>query len=321
MTLTLEELESALHQSEPVGPPDLDTIRRSGARRRRARRAALVVSGVLTVSALTGGGLAVLHHHDVPPAGLPLATITPHELDPSTLSPLARRALREVPGARQVSDDVVLIPAGDSKGPQPTDAFEVGHTESLPARAVFGVTEYPRADMPGWLYDEIHSREVAGADADGSYSLSGDKYGVAVDQGSASIGCVRFPESGSCTVSFLYRAQGQWVYDWGMGTDSFLKPGHGMEVFHDPQFNEGRRMSLWIGGLDGTDVASVDFVLADQTRVAATIASDTVSPGDTLFWALVPGELTDVVARDADGNVVADHRIRSCSDPVDCEVR
>ena len=40
-----------------------------------------------------------------------------------------------------------------------------------------------------------------------------------------------------------------------------------------------------------------------------------------MFWGPVAGDLAEAVTRDADGNVIEQHRVKSCSDPVDCEVR
>ena len=53
----------------------------------------------------------------------------------------------------------------------------------------------------------------------------------------------------------------------------------------------------------------------------AEVLAGTLVPGDTMFWADVPGELTHVTAYDADGEVVDDHAITSCRGGVDCEVR
>ncbi len=49
--------------------------------------------------------------------------------------------------------------------------------------------------------------------------------------------------------------------------------------------------------------------------------SGTVSSGDTIMWADVRGELARVTAYDAAGEVVENHELKPCSDPVDCEVR
>ncbi len=80
-------------------------------------------------------------------------------------------------------------------------------------------------------------------------------------------------------------------------------------------------VSLWVGGTDGTDGASVDLELADGSTVEATVASGTLVPGETVFWATVPGELVRAVTRDADGEVLEDHPLRPCSGDLDCEVR
>jgi DNA-directed RNA polymerase specialized sigma24 family protein len=39
------------------------------------------------------------------------------------------------------------------------------------------------------------------------------------------------------------------------------------------------------------------------------------------FFASVPGDLAKVVAYDAQGEVVEDHRLKDCDRPVECEVR
>jgi hypothetical protein len=106
-----------------------------------------------------------------------------------------------------------------------------------------------------------------------------------------------------------------------MGTEDFLRPGAGMEVFLSDDYSTGRPSTLAIAGLDGTDVATVDFVSTTGAVVEGRVESGTVVPGDSLFHANVPGQLARVVARDAAGEVIEDHPLRACDDPVDCEVR
>jgi hypothetical protein len=43
--------------------------------------------------------------------------------------------------------------------------------------------------------------------------------------------------------------------------------------------------------------------------------------GASMMSARVPGELAKVVAYDADGEVIEDHPLAPCDDPVECEVR
>jgi hypothetical protein len=94
-----------------------------------------------------------------------------------------------------------------------------------------------------------------------------------------------------------------------------------MEVFLDDTYTGGTHEQSVIGGFDGTTATRVDLRLIDGSTVAATLDSGEVSPGDTLFWAEVPEGLARVTAYDASGAVVAEHRVRDCGDPVDCEVR
>ena len=116
----------------------------------------------------------------------------------------------------------------------------------------------------------------------------------------------------------MYKRQ---TYDWGMGTDDFLQPGEDLELFSTPTYTAGTAQTVWIGGTYGTDVASVDLVTTDGTTVSATVASGTLVPGDTMFWGTVDGDLAEAVTRDAEGHVLEQHRVKSCSTPVDCEVR
>jgi hypothetical protein len=106
-----------------------------------------------------------------------------------------------------------------------------------------------------------------------------------------------------------------------MGTDDFLQPGTGLELFQTDTYTSGSPGTVWIGGTDGTDVATVDLVTTDGETVAATVAPGTLVPGETMFWGVVEGELAKAVTRDAAGNVLEDHEVKPCSDPVDCEVR
>lgn len=106
-----------------------------------------------------------------------------------------------------------------------------------------------------------------------------------------------------------------------MGSDDFLQPGKEMELFTSEDYSSGSPSTVWIGGLDGTDVARVVLDLADGSRRDAEVMAGTFVPGDTMIWADVPGDLTHETAYDAAGDVVDDHAITSCSGGVDCEVR
>jgi hypothetical protein len=93
----------------------------------------------------------------------------------------------------------------------------------------------------------------------------------------------------------------------------------------DPVPTGRRQVRLGLRRLRARGVATVALVgvldLADGSTTDAEVLAGTLVPGDTMFWANVPGDLTHVTAYDADGDVVDDHAITSCSGGVDCEVR
>jgi hypothetical protein len=106
----------------------------------------------------------------------------------------------------------------------------------------------------------------------------------------------------------------------GDGTDEVLTPGSDMEVFLDEDYSTGSPGTLAIAGLPGTDVARVEFVTTAGQVVEGAVHSGRVD-GASMMSARVPGELAKVVACDADGEVIEDHPLAPCDDPVECEVR
>ena len=163
-----------------------------------------------------------------------------------------------------------------------------------------------------------------------------------VDQGEQQIACIYLPLGNAgiamidgvvvsqptepdldrpCMVQIVGRHGTDLVGHWTVADPDFLAEGSGVQLFRDRSSAKGDPVSLWVGGTDGTDVASVDLELADGSTVEATVASGTLVPGETVFWATVPGELVRAVTRDADGEVLEDHPLRPCSGDLDCEVR
>ena len=317
-TRTIEQLERELHDGEgtPLGRPDLAAIREAGLRRRRLSAlgaatgvvVATVVLG-LVVSSLTGAGSDRAREPE--PAG------HPHQL-----SELAQRALDEVPGATQVSDWQVVLPAPDGalRDWGLDDPVRLaGAPVDTGAHHYSGVTAYRRADFPHWLYDGIqHIEQTDLAGEDGSYPVGSTDLGILVDDGPAYLGCVG--TAARCGPALLTRA-GDWVYEWGMGTDDFLKPGSSMEVFLSDDYSTGAPGQLVLAGLPGTDVARVELVTVDGTRTEGHVESGTVVPDQTMMWGTVTGDLAAVIAYDAGGDVIEDHELKPCTDPVDCEVR
>ncbi|MDP3894732.1 hypothetical protein, partial [Nocardioides sp.] len=150
---------------------------------------------------------------------------------------------------------------------------------------------------------------------------------VVVDVGELELACMaawdwekEVTKDGACSPAVIGRMDGTPYYLWGMGTERFLEEGSPMELFSQENFVTGRASTVWIGGLHGADVARVELT-SDEEATDAVVAAGTLVPGESMFWADVSGELERVVAYDADGAVIEDHRLRPCSDPVDCEVR
>lgn len=318
-TRTLQELEHELHRDEydMVMQPDLEAIRAAGVRRRyltaagmgAALLATTVAVGLVLGLTLGGGiGRAV---DDVPVA------TQPHEL-----SPLAERVLDEVPGAVQVSDWQVVLPAPAGAAHQwpETDMAVAGTPVDTGARHYAGVTSYRAGAFPDWLHRGVAKIERTDlASDDGSHPVGSTDMGILVDAGAAYLGCVGSDDS--CTPALLTRDAGGWSYQWGMGTEDFLRPGSDMEVFLSDDYSTGAPGELVFAGLPGTDVARVDLVTTDGTTVPGHVERGSVVPGASMLWGTVVGKLAAVVAYDADGDVIEDHELKPCSNPVDCEVR
>lgn len=332
MNTQIEKLEHDLStpRSELMGRPDLDAIRSRGRRRRTGRRTALGLGSLLAASVIAT--MAV--------TGLPGGGSEPDDAqvaDGSTpqMRPLAVRALEEVPGAVQVSATEVVIPgpgtppslAGDEDilGPE---RFE-GETIPLGIHDYQGVTMYDHGELPQWLHqgtEKVEQGELA--DPDGSYPVGSTETGVLVDAGSVELACMtpwdwnageQVP--GRCSPALVGHVGDQRYYLWGMGTDDFLEPGSKMELFTSDNYTSGAHSIMWVGGMDGTDVARVEYVATDGTVVDGTVSSDAIVPDETMFWAEMDRPLAKVVAYDADGAVLEDHEIKSCDSGVDCEVR
>lgn len=334
MSIDIEDLQHDLATPDvPLGRPDLPAIRRLGRRRRRARRLATGAGGLAVAGAVAGIVVGISGSGGVVAEDPPASTTIVQHRAPQTMHPLAARALREIPGAVRVSATQVVIPGPGV--PEESD-LPIGHPErdsslvgtpvDLPGHAYGGVTIYPRSAFPAWLHEGIADYEETVLGDDQGHPVGSTDIGILVDQGVAELGCTTWHASerhdnADCAPSLLTELAGDRYLEWGMGTDSFLRPGSRMEVFLSDDFSTGRPSTLAIAGLDGTRVVRVDFVTTDGARVEGTVQSGTITEGDSLFYANVPGALVAVVAYDARGDVIEDHEIRPCASPVDCEVR
>ncbi len=324
--MDIEQLERALAgDGADAGRPDLTTIRRDGTRQRRVRTATAGGVAALALVAVAGVSVVVADGPDGG-RGRDSAVADDPPPTPKKLSPLAQRALDEVPGAVQVSDWQVVLP-----GPGPTNLPGPNETPlrpvALPGHEYTGVTSFGEGDFPAWLLDGTESAEQAAGDENGHAVGSTDITGILVDQGPTYLGCTATPHHGEsfpgadCWPGIFYRAGERWVRAFGLGTDRFLTPDAPMEVFLDEDYSSGSEHTSAVAGLDGTDVARVEFVATDGTVVEGTVDSGGVAPGDSLFFASVPGELAKVVAYDARGHVIEDHPLKDCDTPEECEVR
>ncbi len=318
--LTIHELEDQLHagEREVLDPDTLNTIRRQGSRRRTTVRA---LTAVGTVAVLAAVGLTVtLVGSDSPSRGedRPPVADAPREL-----SPLAQRALAEIPGAVQVSDWQVVLPPPDVSSDYwrgNSDERVVGRPVALDLKTYQGVTAYPERAWPAWLYEGTLDFEQSLKDDDGGYPVGSTDNGILVESGDAFLACVSW-QGNACGPSFMTRTpDGSLHLEWGMGTDDFLDPGSEMEVFLTDDYSTGSPGTLAFAGLPGTDVARVEFVTSDGAVVEGRVHAGLVEDA-TMMSGRVPGELAKVVAYDADGEVIEDHPLRACDGPTDCEVR
>ncbi len=193
--MSIKELEDELRtgEREVLDPRPWP---RSGARAAgdvRARRALTAVG-----TAVRGGGRRTRRSRWAGPGGdertnddsVPVAEPPPHEL-----SPLAQRALAEIPGAVQVSDWQVVLPSPDAEselldaGDSP-DLEVVGDTVPPDADSYHGVTMFPAHAWPAWLYDGILDYEQSQKDENGSYPVGSTGTGILVESAEPSSACV-----------------------------------------------------------------------------------------------------------------------------------
>lgn len=320
---SIQELEDELHAGdrEVLDGNTLAAIRRRGGRRRTARRA-LTGAGAAALVAVVGLTLALTGPFGDRPGDAPVAQDPP----PKGLSPLAKRALAEIPGAVQVSKSQVVLPdPGVTSDYWAVDDDDrpmrvLGDPVLLDAKTYQGVTMYPERAWPAWLFDGTLDYEQSQKDEDGGYPVGSTGTGILVESGDAVLACVSWKKN-MCGPALMTRtSDGKLHYDWGMGTEEFLKPGSDMEVFLTGDYSTGSSGTLAFAGLPGTDVARVEFVTTSGQVVTGEV-STTLVEGASIMWARVPGELAEVIAYDADGKVIEDHPLRDCDDPVDCEVR
>ncbi len=278
--------------------PDLTAIRSRGRRMRWSRRGATSAVVAATLAVVAGSAYTVAGGPGIE-RGLFAAG--------DELSPVAERALKEVPGAYRVGDQVFVpeVPtrAAVAEGALSPRRFR-GEVVPLTVHGYSDLTYLTDGSgLPGWLPT---APEVMEDDT------------VRADNGPLSLACVSGRGSRCGLTTMVRSVDGDYYRLSGLGTATFLKPGAPMEVFLDEDYLE-RTVSV-IGGIHGTDVARVEVFTVDGRRREADVSHDVVK-GDTVFWGESYGEVARVVAYDRDGTVLDSHEIKPCDDPVDCEVR
>lgn len=333
--LTIERLEQLLHgedgQSGPHGlhgshgPDRLDAgtlaaVRRSGRRQWRTRRA-LTAAAALAAVAVVGGVALLTPLGEGGSDGASEETPAASRSRADGLTPLQERILREVPGAEQVSSWQVSLPEpagarGAFGQSLEQEGLELRRLVEVGVPAYLGVYAYRPDGFPAWLHAGAEAQDRAAGDGAGA--------GILVRAGTLDLGCVVFPQARTpgCTPAVLQRrTDGQLSYLYGVGTDEFLEPGAGMEVFAgDPSPEDAP--SLVVAGTDGDEVERVEFVNTRGEVVEGGVSHDLTPRGDdSIMWGWVPGATAEVVAYDAEGAVVARHVLRDCDGGTDCEVR
>lgn len=128
------------------------------------------------------------------------------------------------------------------------------------------------------------------------------------DLGPLVAGCVSgvADPPGACTAVLLTRhSDGYFRYPRTWGSSSFLDPGAAMEAGVYGGYDGAPGGQLVAGGLAGTDTTRIE-VATEGGPPVPTITSTTVSPGDTVWWAVVSRPPLAATAYDAGGAVVGE---------------
>jgi hypothetical protein len=289
--------------TERASMPDLEGIHRRG-RRRRLRTRATAGAAALATVAVIGGVWSALGPGD--DATTVRAATQDHRV--TGLTAYERRVLAQTPGSYEVDGTVVL--------PDVTDPAAEGYQRLAPKRIVGTAVPLGFHGSIGPMYLATNRTE------EGYQDNAPDGSQVVIDPGPLWLGCLTWPRAEDCEPAVLAKdTLGRFVFLHGFGTDDFLRPGAEMELFTDDDFADRTWRQSLIGGFHGDDTARVLVEMTDGSHAEAQLDVDAMSPGNTLFWARLPHAVAWVRAYDADGTLLAEHRLRDCTDPVDCEVR
>lgn len=171
----------------------------------------------------------------------------------------------------------------------------------------------PASDVP--LFDRL---------AGPAFMRSGEmpeRTQVYQDSGPMRIGCRRAPGV-SCGLFLVVGSDSVgWFTGDRLGDDAFLQPGEPMQLVPGSTLENGRLQPTVIGGMHGTATARVVITLEDGSEREATVDRGRIARGATVFWGLFEDQPVRATAYDAAGEVVEDHPLTSCDDPIDCQTR
>jgi hypothetical protein len=289
--------------------PDLERIHRLARRRRATRGVAAGVVAILVV-AVAGGAWFALSPGGSPTHVKVRSAGQDHQV--TGLSPYERKTLRDIPAAYAV-DGTVVLPDTPDPGPDLYDRVPPGW-------------RFVGDPIPLGFHTMVGPGYLSSSKPQHAYQVNAPKGSqVVVDAGPSWLGCQgrkhRAAGAPCAPVVLGKTVDGTFYYLYGLGTDKFLKPGSEMELFTDDDFSDHHWSGTLIGGFHGTSTARVLVDLVNGSQVEAQFSAGELSPGNTMFWATVPSAIARVRAYDASGKLIEEHKLRSCSSPVDCEVR
>ena len=300
-----DQIETLLKRDAfPPTPPDLAAIHRLGRRRRRSARAGMIGATLAVLLAVAGVWSLTGRGDD---AQMIPAVTRPHHA--TALTAYERSVLAQIPGSYSVDGTVVL--------PVTAHAGKELRMRNAPGSRLVG-TPVPlgfdgRAG-PGYVPTTHTERPYLDNAPKGSQ--------VVIDPGPLVLGCLGAKSGGGCAPAVLATADnGKHFYLYGLGTETFLKPGAPMELFLDDDYSDKTWHASLIGGIDGTTITRVVVDLVDGSTAEATVNAGRLSPGNTMFWARLAAMPREVKAYDASGKLVVTHVVKKCSGGVDCEVR
>ena len=205
--------------------------------------------------------------------------------DEVALTPLAQRALAELPSALQLAGRVV-VPAASDPGVAWTGLVGEERIDGeVVDLGVRGLVEYgylpSSGSEPSWV------AQVGGDDA------------VFSDVGPLAYGCMRWPGASTCSGALLVRHDGGY-YLLRSGLDV---PGAAVDVVRFPALDLDVPTTLLVGTAPSAAVG-VTLNVGRREVVGRLSAPGTVG-GSTIWWASVEGEPRTLRALDAGGREIA----------------